>query len=90
MEEAVELTTGGKYGLGSAIYTATRGDELARRLCTGMTSINSVISFAGVPSLPSGGVGDSGFGRVHGPDGLREFSEKAIDSAMPAIASSVR
>jgi succinate-semialdehyde dehydrogenase/glutarate-semialdehyde dehydrogenase len=25
-------------------------------------------------NLPFGGVGDSGFGRVHGEDGLREFA----------------
>ncbi|WP_435742359.1 aldehyde dehydrogenase family protein [Nocardioides sp. SYSU DS0663] len=76
MEEAVELTNAGKYGLGSAIFTADtdRAEELARRLRTGMTSINSVISFAGVPNLPFGGVGDSGFGRIHGADGLREFT----------------
>lgn len=82
MDEAVELTNGSKYGLGSAIFTAKRGDDLARRLRTGMTSINSVISFAGVPSLPFGGVGDSGFGRIHGPDGLREFTyAKAVTRA---------
>jgi acyl-CoA reductase-like NAD-dependent aldehyde dehydrogenase len=33
-----------------------------------------VISFASVPSLPFGGSGDSGFGRIHGADGLREFA----------------
>jgi len=39
----------------------------------------AVIAFAAVPSLPFGGVGDSGFGRIHGADGLREFSRaKAI------------
>jgi len=44
-----------------------------------MVSVNSVISFAGVPSLPFGGVGDSGFGRIHGEDGLREFARtKAV------------
>ena len=44
-----------------------------------MTAINSVIAFATVPALPFGGVGDSGFGRIHGADGLREFSRaKAI------------
>jgi hypothetical protein len=32
-----------------------------------------------VPALPFGGSGDSGFGRIHGADGLREFSTaKAI------------
>jgi hypothetical protein len=39
-----------------------------------MTAVNSVIAFAGVPSLPFGGSGDSGFGRIHGADGLREFA----------------
>ena len=39
-----------------------------------MTAINGVISFAGIPSLPFGGSGDSGFGRIHGADGLREFA----------------
>jgi hypothetical protein len=46
----------------------------ASSLRSGMTAVNSVISFAGVPSLPFGGSGDSGFGRIHGADGLREFA----------------
>ena len=46
----------------------------ARSLRSGMTAINSVISYASVPSLPFGGSGDSGFGRIHGADGLREFA----------------
>lgn len=37
-------------------------------------SINSVIAFAGMGALPMGGLGASGFGRVHGADGLREFA----------------
>jgi acyl-CoA reductase-like NAD-dependent aldehyde dehydrogenase len=32
------------------------------------------MSYAGIPSLPFGGSGDSGFGRIHGADGLREFA----------------
>ncbi len=36
-----------------------------------MTSVNSVLTFASVPALPFGGVGDSGFGRIHGEDGLQ-------------------
>ena len=46
---------------------------------SGMTSVNSALAFAGMPALPFGGVGDSGFGRIHGEDGLREFTRaKAI------------
>jgi hypothetical protein len=33
-----------------------------------------VLTFVGIPSLPFGGVGESGFGRLHGDDGLREFT----------------
>ena len=52
---------------------------VARRIRSGMTAVNSVLSFAAIPTLPFGGVGDSGFGRIHGPDGLKEFtSAKAI------------
>jgi acyl-CoA reductase-like NAD-dependent aldehyde dehydrogenase len=74
MDRAVELANAGRYGLGSTVFSAKRGPEIARRLRSGMTAINSVISFAAVPGLPFGGVGDSGFGRIHGPDGLREFT----------------
>jgi acyl-CoA reductase-like NAD-dependent aldehyde dehydrogenase len=79
MEEAVAKANDSRYGLGSTVFAKRRGMELARRLRSGMTSVNSVISFAAIPTLPFGGVGDSGFGRIHGPDGLKEFTRaKAI------------
>ena len=74
MDEAVTLANGTGYGLGSAVFSKRHGAELARRLRSGMTAVNGIISFAGIPSLPFGGVGDSGFGRIHGPDGLKEFT----------------
>jgi len=74
MDEAVELANASRYGLGSAVFSKARGAQLARRLRSGMTSVNSVVAYAGIPALPFGGVGDSGFGRVHGVDGLREFT----------------
>jgi aldehyde dehydrogenase (NAD+) len=80
-EEAVRRTNATRYGLGGAVFTRSkaRGLELARAMRSGMTSINGVIGFASVPGLPFGGVGDSGFGRIHGDDGLREFARaKAI------------
>ncbi|MFD5096018.1 aldehyde dehydrogenase family protein [Amycolatopsis thailandensis] len=79
MDEAVEKANDTKYGLGSTVFSKSRGLELAARLRTGMTSINAPLSFAGIASLPFGGVGDSGFGRIHGPEGLREFARpKAV------------
>lgn len=74
MDEAVELTNATRYGLAGAVFSKSRGMEIARQIRSGMTSINSVTAFAGVPSLPFGGVGESGFGRIHGPDGLKEFT----------------
>lgn len=67
------------YALGGSVSTSHRRLALARRLRSGMTAVNSLLSFAATPSLPSGGVGDSGFGRLGGDDGLREFARsKAI------------
>jgi aldehyde dehydrogenase (NAD+) len=74
MDEAVALTNDSRYALGSAVFSKSHGMKIAERLRVGMTSINGVITFAGVPSLPFGGIGDSGFGRIHGPDGLKEFT----------------
>jgi aldehyde dehydrogenase (NAD+) len=89
MDEAVALANGTRYALGSTVFSKARGMEIADRLRAGMTSINGVISFAGIPTLPFGGVGDSGFGRIHGPDGLREFTYPhaiARQRFKPAIA----
>ena len=78
-DEAVDQANATAFGLGSAVFAKRRGMELARRVRSGMTSVNSAIGFVTVPALPFGGVGDSGFGRIHGADGLREFSRaKAI------------
>ena len=76
LSDAVRLANASPYALGSSVFTRRRraGMQAARRLRAGMTSVNSVIAFAAVPSLPFGGSGESGFGRIHGADGLREFS----------------
>ncbi|SDC79595.1 Aldehyde dehydrogenase family protein [Geodermatophilus telluris] len=80
-EEALERTNATSYGLAGAVFSRSRARamDLARRMRSGMTSVNSVLTFASVPALPFGGVGDSGFGRIHGEDGLKEFTRaKAI------------
>jgi acyl-CoA reductase-like NAD-dependent aldehyde dehydrogenase len=74
VDEAVRRANGTGYGLGATVFSRARGEEIAARLRCGMVSVNGVISFAGIPGLPFGGVGDSGFGRIHGEDGLREFT----------------
>ncbi|HZE40402.1 MAG TPA: aldehyde dehydrogenase family protein [Stackebrandtia sp.] len=78
-DEALRRTNALGYGLGGAVFARRSAVRLARGMLSGMTSINSGFAFAAVPSLPFGGVGDSGYGRAHGADGLREFAfAKAI------------
>src|SRR5262245_33557525 len=81
LAEAVSFANAGRYGLGSAVFARDRSAAMAaaRSLRSGMTSINSVDGFAIVPALPFGGVGESGFGRMHGAERRRGFSRaKAI------------
>ena len=74
VDDAVRRANGTTFGLGSSVFSKGRGTEIAGKLRAGGTTINSVLTFVGMPSLPFGGVGDSGFGRFHGDDGLREFT----------------
>jgi acyl-CoA reductase-like NAD-dependent aldehyde dehydrogenase len=74
MDEAVRLANGTRYALGSTYFGKKNADKVVDGVRAGMTAVNGVITFAGVPNLPFGGVGDSGFGRIHGADGLREFT----------------
>ncbi len=74
MAEAIELANATRYGLGASVWSKRRGKQIASQLHTGMVAINSVISFAAVDSVPFGGVKDSGYGRIHGPEGILEFT----------------
>jgi acyl-CoA reductase-like NAD-dependent aldehyde dehydrogenase len=74
MAEAIKLSNDTRYGLGASVWSKRRGKQIASQLHTGMVAINSTISFAAVDSVPFGGVKDSGYGRIHGPEGLLEFT----------------
>ncbi|WP_433369565.1 aldehyde dehydrogenase family protein [Actinoplanes sp. CA-142083] len=73
-DEAIRLANDTAYGLGGAVFGKRNAIRIARRLRSGMVSVNSTLTFVGMGNLPFGGVGDSGFGRIHGEDGLREFA----------------
>lgn len=87
MEEAVVLANGTKYGLAAVVYAGAQARQIASRLRTGMVSVNAVFATAELPSSPFGGIGDSGFGRVHGEDGLREFGspQVVVHKRFPAL-----
>ena len=74
MDTAIDLANASRYGLGASVWSRRQGRAIASQLHCGMVAINSVISFAAVASIPFGGIKDSGYGRIHGPEGLLEFT----------------
>ncbi|MEO6606081.1 MAG: aldehyde dehydrogenase family protein, partial [Aeromicrobium sp.] len=74
VDDAVARANGTAFGLGSSVFSRRNGAAIAARMRAGGVTVNAVLSFVGMPSVPFGGVGDSGFGRFHGDAGLREFT----------------
>jgi len=72
--EAIRLANATRYGLAASVWSKRNGEKIAAQLQCGMVSVNSVIAFAAIASVPFGGVKDSGYGRIHGPEGLMEFT----------------
>ena len=75
-DEAVAKANAVPYGLGASVFSRDlrAAKKIAARLRAGVITVNSVLGFAAISELPFGGVGESGFGRIHGSVGLREFS----------------
>jgi succinate-semialdehyde dehydrogenase/glutarate-semialdehyde dehydrogenase len=72
-EEAVALANASRYGLGASLWTPdlARAEALAERIEAGMVFINGIVK--SIPSLPFGGIKQSGHGRELSATGLREF-----------------
>jgi acyl-CoA reductase-like NAD-dependent aldehyde dehydrogenase len=76
LDEAVDRANASDFGLGASVFSGDKArlERAAARLQCGMVSMNSWLMYAAVADLPWGGVKASGFGRIHGADGLREFA----------------
>ena len=73
-DEAVALANGTDYGLGGYVHTQNlaRGHRVAGALDAGMIHVNGA-GEGMTPCVPFGGMKQSGFGRLGGEEGLKEF-----------------
>lgn len=74
-DEAVRIANDTAFGLGASVFTSDRkrGEEIAReRLQAGSCFVNRAVE--SVPSLPFGGIKESGYGRELSSIGLAEFT----------------
>ncbi len=74
-EEALKLANDNQYGLSASIFTKDlkRGEQMATRIESGDVAVNTTQWVFGTPTLPMGGVKNSGMGRRNGPEGLMRF-----------------
>jgi acyl-CoA reductase-like NAD-dependent aldehyde dehydrogenase len=76
-ERAIELANDSALGLNAYVFTTDRerAARIAERIEAGSVVVNDVFSNYACPEAPFGGVKNSGFGRIHGEDALRELAD---------------
>jgi coniferyl-aldehyde dehydrogenase len=76
LDDAIGYVNAGERPL--ALYVFAKDEKVAdyvlRRTTSGGACVNSAAVHGALPSLPFGGIGQSGSGRHHGIEGFREFS----------------
>jgi acyl-CoA reductase-like NAD-dependent aldehyde dehydrogenase len=75
VQTAVRLANDTPFGLTASVWTKDtgRGETIAAQLKAGVVCVNDHLVNYGIPSLPFGGMKESGFGRMHGEEGLMEM-----------------
>ncbi|OQS15505.1 succinic semialdehyde dehydrogenase [Nocardia donostiensis] len=75
-EDAIEQANDTAYGLNASVWSrsGSRGRAVAARVNAGSVNVNEgFIAAWGSADAPSGGLGISGTGRRHGPEGLLKY-----------------
>jgi len=72
VDDAVRIANDSRYGLAGCVFTGdpVRGFDVARRIRTGVYSVNT---FTADFNSPFGGFKQSGIGREHGPGAIEEY-----------------
>jgi succinate-semialdehyde dehydrogenase/glutarate-semialdehyde dehydrogenase len=75
LEDATKQVNSSKYALGASIWTSDtkQASEIARKLETGVVTINDALFSFACPQVPWGGLKKSGFGRTHSRFGLLDL-----------------
>jgi len=75
-DEAVRRANDEGYNLTASVWTTDRSKarRIASRVRSGTVTINCHVETAATPWAPWGGIGESGFGRLNGIYGVREFT----------------
>lgn len=74
-DEAIRRANASNFGLDAYVFTSdqTEGRRVAERLEAGTVMVNEVLVTHACPETPWGGVKESGIGRVHSDEGLRDM-----------------
>ena len=77
-EEALRLANDSALGLNSSVFAGdpARGERLARRIESGGSVVNDVLSNYFATEIPLGGVKESGIGARHGAAGIQKFCQR--------------
>ncbi len=76
LDEAIGHVNAGERPLALYVFSKDEqvADDVLRRTTSGGACVNAAAVHGALPSLPFGGIGQSGSGRHHGIEGFREFS----------------
>ena len=76
LDEAIDHVNAGERPLALYVFAGDEAtaDDVLQRTTSGGACVNAAAVHGALPSLPFGGIGQSGSGRHHGVEGFREFS----------------
>ena len=86
IDEAIDYINDHDRPLGLYYFGGGKEEEqVLERTISGGVTVNDVIFHISVDDMPFGGVGPSGIGSYHGPEGFREFSHARSTYTQPKI-----